>query len=126
MFRDKNYSRFKFNQPKIWLQLTFWVGTRVNPEHCARKGEQNGMFGKGYKLEGSKNGRASKVKIILVDGKEIYFDTQKQAREFLNITKDMFYSIRDYDGKFVFSIMTNKSKIEKNKHLIGVEVQVLK
>lgn len=84
------------------------------------------MFGKGYKLEGSKNGRASKVKIILVDGKEIYFDTQKQAREFLNITKDMFYSIRDYDGKFVFSIMTNKSKIEKNKHLIGVEVQVLK
>lgn len=84
------------------------------------------MFGKGYKLKGSKNGRATKVKVILVDGRELLFDTQKQAREFLNISKDMFYSIRDYDGKFSFSIMTNKSKIEKNKHLIGVEVQILK
>lgn len=121
----KTIADLNLTNPKHGYNLHFG-GTRVNPEHCARKGEQNGMFGKGYKLEGSKNGRASKVKIILVDGKEIYFDTQKQAREFLNITKDMFYSIRDYDGKFVFSIMTNKSKIEKNKHLIGVEVQVLK
>ena len=101
-------------------------GTRVNPIYCSRKGEQNGMFGKGYKLEGSKNGRSIKTKVILRDGKEILFNTQKQAKEYLGISKDMFLSIRDYDGKFKFSNRTNKSKIEKNKHLIGVEVQVLK
>ena len=121
----KTIAEMNLTNPDYGYNLHFG-GTRVNPEHCSRKGKNNGMFGNGHKLQGSKNGRAKKVKIILTDGKEILLDTQKEAREYLNITKDMFYSIRDYDGKFNFSIMTNKSKIEKNKHLIGVEVQILK
>ena len=121
----KTIAEMNLTNPDYGYNLHFG-GTRVNPEHCSRKGENNGMFGNGHKLQGSKNGRAKKVKITLTDGKEILLNTQKEAREYLNITKDMFYSIRDYDGKFNFSIMTNKSKIEKNKHLIGVEVQILK
>lgn len=100
-------------------------GTRVNPEYCGRPGKQNGMYGKGYKLQGAKNGRATKVKIILSNNETIFFDTQKEAREYLGIGKDMFRSIRDFDGKFEFYKATAKSKVEKNKHLTGVEVILL-
>lgn len=82
------------------------------------------MYKKGYKLLGRNNGRSREVKVILQNGEILKFDTQKEAREYLNISKDMFRSVRNYNGKFEFSIMTNKDKIEKNKHLIGIEIIV--
>lgn len=97
-------------------------GNMVNSEYCSRKGKDNGMYGNGHKLKGGKNGRATKVLLKYPNGVEKYFNTQKEAREFLNISKDMFYSLRDYNGKFKFSKMTNKSKIEKNKHIENIEV----
>lgn len=99
-------------------------GRKVNREACARKGKQNGMYKNGDKLSGGKNGRARKAKVIFPDSSIKIFNTQKEAREYLNISKDMFRSVRDYEGKFVFSKMTNKDKIEKNKHLIGIEIIV--
>lgn len=120
----KTIAEKDLTNPKHGYNIHFG-GTKVNPSSCSRKGKQNGMYGKGYKLKGAKNGRATRILVIYQNGKEKYFDTQKEAREYLGISKDMFMSLRDYDGKFQFSIMTNKSKIEKNKHIEGLEVKIM-
>ena len=91
-------------------------GDSCRPLH----GEENGMFGKGYKLQGSKNGRAEKVEVIFPNGDVAFFDTHKECREHLNISKDLFRSISKSNKPFKFSRMTNKSKIKKNKHIIGI------
>lgn len=101
-------------------------GTWVNPEHCARKGKQNGMYGKGYKLEGSKNGRANRVEIILGNNRKIYFDTQKQGREYLGISKYVFTKILNYNGKYKLSIHSSKRYTKNNKHLENVEINIVK
>lgn len=91
-------------------------------EVSSHKGSRNGMYGNGYKLAGDKNGRAKNVTIKFPNGDIKDFTTQNDAREYLGISKDMFISIKKYDGPFEFSKMTNKYKIERNKFLRGVEV----
>lgn len=100
-------------------------GDSIDGVHQTHYGRENGMWGNGYKLMGGNNGRATKVKLTMSDNISFYFDTQKECREFLGISKDMFRSLRDSDKPFEFSIMTNKFKIEKNKHIIGSFVEVL-
>lgn len=96
----------------------------INSDASVHFGEKNGMYGKGYLLEGANNGRAVGTTLQMPDGTCKHFNTQKECREFLNIGKDLFRSLRDYDGPFEFSKMTNKSKIDKNKHIIGMTVTV--
>jgi len=94
----------------------------VTSDKSIHYGKDNGMYGKGYKLSYGKNGRARQTKLILQDGTTKYFDTQKECREYINVGKDLFRSIRDYGKPFEFSIMTNKSKIREK--LIGIQIIV--
>ena len=97
-------------------------GTKVNPLHCSRPGKQNGMYGKGYKLEGAKNGKARKIKVIFNNGDTIIFDTQKEAGEYLGISKQILYRIRNTEGKYYYPKGTKQSTLEKYKHLQGIEI----
>lgn len=106
--------------------INFGYNTIINSfsEVSSHKGSNNGMYEKGYKLLGNKNGRARSVLVKFPNKLEMTFDTQKDAREYLGISKDMFRSVRDFNGPFRFSKMTNKSKIEKNSFLTNIEIIV--
>lgn len=102
--------------------LTTGGDDNVISDKSVHYGKDNGMYGKGYKLSNGKNGRARQTKLILQDGITKYFNTQKECREYINVGKDLFRSIRDYGKPFEFSIMTNKSKIRED--LIGIQIIV--
>ena len=51
----KTIAEKDLTNPKHGYNIHFG-GTKVNPSSCSRKGKQNGMYGKGYKLKGAKNG----------------------------------------------------------------------
>lgn len=96
----------------------------INSKASVLLGDKNGMYGNGHLLKGGKNGRANKTKLVMQDGTTKYFDTQKECREYLNVGKDLFRSIRDSEKPFEFSIMTNTSVVENNIHVIGAVITV--
>lgn len=113
----KTIAELNLTNPDYGYNLHFG-GTMVNPEFCSRKGEQNGMFGKGYKLQGAKNGRALKVEMILEDGSKTIFSTQKECREFLRIDKHTMIIIKNNDGPYLL----RKGRFRERDILVEINV----
>lgn len=88
-------------------------------------GEDNGMWNKGYLLEGEKNGRSQKIKVTLPNKCEIIFPTKISATSFFNVDRQFITNVINRGGIFYLTPNMNISFVNKMKKYNGMKIEEL-
>jgi len=130
---EKNGMYGKKHTPEsIELMRKKQTGKKHTPEtielyKILNKGENNGMYGKGYLISGSKNGRCKKWKIVSPDNIEYIIDGLKTFIEKNNLSLTIFSNFKNKTIPFDLKIRgKNKPDYQKKINSLGWSIYEIK